>query len=538
MPTKEERRELRDHFRGSLEAYAAACLKVKTKDSRLLPFHFNTAQRYLHQKIEEQLAETGMVRVIILKGRQMGCSTYVGARYYWKSTLWPYRNVYILAHKQDASDNLFEMVERFHEHNPIAPVTGTENAKELEFKAFDSRYTVAIAGHQPSGRSKTSHLFHGSEVAFWINPELHFAASVETVADMPGTEVILETTANGVDNRFYEEWQKAQNGESEYLPIFMPWYWMPEYRWPAPEGFEPSNERLDEDTPSEVELIEMFGLDYEQLAWRRRQISKPGWSVQVFNQEYPMTAEMAFIWSEATSLIKPMPVLRARKNEIEPSGPLIVGVDPAGQGGDRFAICGRRGHAVDFLDTRNKVSTNEAVAWIKSVIDEHDPARVFIDAGGIGSAIISAVKDLGRDYAMTVRAVNFGGTSQAKLAYPKMPGPKNRRAEMWQRMAEWLLLEEGVSIPDLDALQKDLCSAQTKATTTNDLLLESKQELRKKGIRSPDLADALALTFADLTYLGPEGGNPHIDKSPGHGHTNRVSQIIGVPNTGRHGWMV
>ena len=87
-------------FRGSLELFAARCLKIKTKDKKIIPFVFNTAQKYLHKRLEAQLAKTGKVRALVLKGRQQGASTYVSSRYYHKATLWEATNVSIFTHGQ------------------------------------------------------------------------------------------------------------------------------------------------------------------------------------------------------------------------------------------------------------------------------------------------------------------------------------------------------------------------------------------------------------------------------------------------------
>src|SRR5690606_9388302 len=125
-------------------------------------------------------------------------------------------NVYILTHEQTATDNLFKMVDRFQTHNPLAPSTGKSNAKELEFDKLDSSYVVATAGQKGGGRSRTISLFHGSEVHFWNNAKDHFASSVQTVPDRPGTEIILESTGNGPSGEFYERWHDAVAGKSDY----------------------------------------------------------------------------------------------------------------------------------------------------------------------------------------------------------------------------------------------------------------------------------------------------------------------------------
>jgi hypothetical protein len=116
-------------------------------------------------------------------------------------------------------------------------------------------------------------------------------------------------------------------------------------------------------------------------------------------------------------------------------------------GGDRFSVAARRGNRILWVRHRNKIDHNEGTAWIKSLIDELKPARVNIDNGNIGATIVTNLKSLGPTYALIVRGVNFGGTSEHKLAKPKVAGPANRRAEMWARTRDWLTSEEGAPSP-------------------------------------------------------------------------------------------
>lgn len=440
-------------------------------------------------------------KTFIAEGYASHNSTYVAARFYQKSSLYKGRNVFIMAHAQDSSDALFKIVDRYHINNPFAPHTAVSNVKELEFDRLDSSYAVGTAGQKAGGRGRTPTLFHGSEVSHWNNAKDHFAASVQGVPGSPGTEIILESTANGPAGEFYERWQDAMAGRSDYIAIFVPWFWSKEYRRDdlVDETFE-LDDTAEEGDLSEREYAEMFDLDHAQMAWRRRKIAELR-DPRLFKQEYPATAEEAFQTAGNESFIAPAHVLRARKRPNNPAGPLIFGVDPAGPGGDRFAVYARRGYGYDFLKWRDKIEAPEANQWLKSMIDKHDPAVVFIDAGGIGAATISLLRAEGPKYAERVKAVNFGGTSQHKLAKPKVPGPKNRRAEMWQRAKDYLMDDVGVSIPDLDALQADLTAPGVKDSTTNDLLLESKRDMKKRGLRSPDLADSFVLTFADLRHI-------------------------------------
>ncbi|MFD0738248.1 hypothetical protein ACFQZQ_02955 [Lysobacter koreensis] len=192
-------------LKGDLEFYSRNCLSIRPKVGPIEPILFNRAQRYIHERLEEQKARTGRVRALILKGRQQGCSTYVGARYYHATTMAQGIRTFILTHEDQATQNLFEMVNRYHEHCPefVRPSTSAANAKELFFDALDSGYKVGTAGTKGVGRSSTIQLFHGSEVAFWPHAETHAAGVLQAVPDAPGTEVILESTANGVGNFFH-----------------------------------------------------------------------------------------------------------------------------------------------------------------------------------------------------------------------------------------------------------------------------------------------------------------------------------------------
>lgn len=536
--------ELLASYRGDLERHAKDCFKIRNKKGEILAFPgFNSAQRYVHARVEEQRRSTGKVRALILKGRQQGISTYIAARYYARATLHRGVNVYILTHEQPASDNLFKMVDRFQVHNPLRPHTGVSNVKELEFDKLDSSYSVATAGQKGGGRSKTTSLFHGSEVAFWPSAGEHFASSVQTVPDMPGTEVLLESTGNGASGEFFERWHKALAGDGDYIPIFVPWFWQEEYRREAPYDFELSNE-VGDNGVSEKEYAELFDLSHEQMAWRRAKVAELR-SVQLFDQEYPASQEMAFASADVKrSFILPIPVLRARKRKgVTAAGPIIMGGDPSGPGKDRFSVAKRQGLVVEFVDYRQVPDTVEAIEWLRQLIDDHHPDRFYLDLAGIGHAIYTLLRAKGEPYRTIVRGVNFGATSQAKLALPKVPGPKNRRAEMWDRSREWLMLPEGVKLPDDDALQTDATAPRIKPLLTNDFLLESKEDMRTRGVRSPDLWDSVALTFAELERIVQSEQRVKDERStpsllpfastpavPGSG-------IISFPIVSPNGWM-
>jgi len=483
-----------------LPIFAKDCLKILDKSGALVPFEFNDAQWTFHEAIEKQKSEVGMVRASVLKGRRQGISTYVAARYYHRAVTLFGRKVYILSHEKKSAEALFGIVDRFQRHNPFAPKTGEDNASKLTFPGLESSYTVATAGAQEGGRGGDINLFHGSEAAFWQNAESHFAASVQCVALLPDTEIILESTSGGPSGKFFETFRKGQQGDDIYRSIFLPWFVQKEYSFLPRETFKLDPIAPDDTTPSEVDVAAAYNLSDGQMMWRRLKISELGLSR--FNREYPSSVDDAWASIDNTTFINPAAVLRARGRKTEPSGALIMGVDPAGGGGDRFAIVFREGNKVTKCEWRNKIDSLEATNWLLEVITTHKPDRVNIDSGNIGQAIITNLRQMDPYCANVIRSVSFGSPSQSKQANKQRVGPENRRAEMWGRLKEWVEDKEGcASLPDIDDLASDLVSVKDIIRTNGDWLLMSKSDMRKAGLRSPDLGDALALTFASKEYF-------------------------------------
>ena len=309
-----KKREKKEVYKKDFELFAKEQIRILPKDSSqgFQPLVFNRAQEIVNEAIEKQLRETGRVRAIILKARQMGLSTYTAGRVFWKSYFNAYNKSVILAHDGATSDALFTMSRNIIDHMSVdmRPAFKKSNAKEIMFEHNDSGYRLYTAGSPEAGRGTTPTIAHLSEVAFWAHDEKILAGLFQGISQAAGTEVILESTANGVGNAFHRLWQGAVKGENEYVPIFVPWFLMPEYRRNAPEGFKRTEE--------EEVLVTRFMLDDNQLYWRRLKIAEGGYDK--FRQEYPSTPEEAFIVSgsnvfnlEKLSQLVPQPILASRE---------------------------------------------------------------------------------------------------------------------------------------------------------------------------------------------------------------------------------
>ena len=481
-------RGIRQKLKDDFIHYANKCLKIRSKSGIVEPFILNRAQSHIHQRIEEQKRQTGKVRALVLKGRQQGCSTYVGGRFYHRTTHNFGTQSFILTHALDATNNLFKMAQRFYGNTPslVRPVVSTNNSKELIFGELDSGYKLGTAENKSVGRSATIQLFHGSECAFWSNASEHAKGIMQAVPDARGTEVILESTANGVGNYFHQQWQKAEAGLSDFIAIFVPWFWQEEYTREADE--------CTVNTAAEEELKAQYGLTDGQIAWRRYKIvdlSVNGIDGEkAFNQEYPCNSNEAFQLTGEDTYITSDLVMRARKTDhksLDRFGPVLMGVDPARFGDDRTAIVFRQTRIIDREQYYIKKDTMEIVGICVQNIKDHSPDKVFIDIGGLGAGVYDRLCELGhRDICVAVNAGAKPFDSQRFI---------NKRSELWADVKAYLQ-DAPCSIPDSDSLHADLCGPRFSIDSNSRLVIEKKAEMKKRGIRSPDGADAIGLTFA------------------------------------------
>lgn len=162
--------------------------------------------------------------------------------------------------------------------------------------------------------------------------------------------------------------------------------------------------------------------------------------------------------------------------------PLVLGVDPARFGSDRSTIVPRRGLQMMKPRIFRGIDNMELASQVALAIEEMQPGGVFIDAGN-GSGVIDRLRQLGH----RVSEVNFGGKS-ANEHYA------NKRAEMWFKLRDWVRAG-GCLWNDLN-LKQDLAAPTYSYNAASKLMLESKDEIKKRGLPSPDLGDGLALTFA------------------------------------------
>lgn len=270
------------------------------------------AQDYLFDYVSQCINEQRECRVIVLKARQIGISTAIEGLAFTFSFLMERLRAMIVSHEATSSEHLLSMSQTYFDEffANCAYTQKNKSAKVLSWLETRSQIAISTAKNTKAGRSKTLQFLHGSEVAFWDNADVLMTGLANSVTDGPLSFIFMESTANGIGNYFHTQWEEACRGESDYMPMFFPWWTHPEYL-ASKKFLPPVNGGYDEE---ERKLIRLFKNpprerwnNYTQeplsdaeiadrLAWRRwawKNRCRSSWDT--FHQEYPSTPDEAFI---------------------------------------------------------------------------------------------------------------------------------------------------------------------------------------------------------------------------------------------------
>jgi len=187
------------------------------------------------------------------------------------------------------------------------------------------------------------------------------------------------------------------------------------------------------------------------------------------------------------------------------SAPIVIGVDPARFGADATVIAVRQGRDILKLIRHRGDDTMTVVGHVIDAIEEFKPTLVNIDEGGLGAGVVDRLKE----QRYKIRGVNFGNKAKNPIMYG------NKRAEIWGEMRDWL---KSASVPNDRFLKSDLISPKMKPDSRGTIYLESKKDMKARGLASPDAADAIALTFAyPVAHREAREGKPRTARSMGYG---------------------
>lgn len=324
---------IRERFKYETPFYALTVAKILNKRKQLVPLDPYPYQRRLDAKLEAQRAAGMPMRVLSVKARQMGISTWVVAKMMQRVTQMRYQEALIIAHENDTAGKLFGMQTIMYANLPTPAMLGLpidlkpdivhkrdsakgekyvlfgERAKPLRDRGelgLNSSIEIDTAKNVAGGRGYTPTILAGTEVAHWEQPD-KLLGLMNGVPDTPETLIALETTANGF-NFFEKMWREAEEGQADpatgtlFTTFFAGWTEDPTCVMPFSNADEEAEfaESIGEGPYGEAEphLVEHFGCTPAQLRWRRIAIrDKCRNDLELFKQEFPSTSNEAFIGS-------------------------------------------------------------------------------------------------------------------------------------------------------------------------------------------------------------------------------------------------
>ena len=301
--------------------YFDKCLKIQRFGTgELIPFQLNEVQSIMHYMMERQLEAQGHVRMIVLKARRFGISTYVQGRYFRHAAMNHNKVVQITTHSKAATDVMFGMTRIMEQNLPVEvkPQLKYSGRRDLHWGGEDgglnSQYSLSTVGGREVRGSKIDYL-HCSEVASWSDGgEDYLLGLLNCVVQGFNTEAVIESTAQGVGGVFHDMYWDAAEGNSGWESVFFPWYIYSYYSKPFESEEEKENfkKELGQDKryggeeeqnlhgiSCEYDLgkeVKKFEITLENLNWRRQCIKTQCQNdLRKFHQEFPTNARESFV---------------------------------------------------------------------------------------------------------------------------------------------------------------------------------------------------------------------------------------------------
>lgn len=396
--------------------------------------------------------------------------------WWWLLTRWHSNMVALSITSDNLRDNLWAEMARLYERSRVLQLFFVQSAEKIYARRYERTWWMSARSFpqdaDPGKQANTLAGLHG----------IHPAVLADEVGDYP--EGVLAAAegifASQVEGKPVEALLAAAgNPTSAQGPLYRICTKDRQYWWVREITGDP-------DDPTRASRCD--------IDWCRSQIEQWGRDhdfvkVNVLGQ-FPSRA--------VNKLLGPDEVMAAMSRQVDPRlvgvDPLIMGLDVA-RGGDNSSVLTRRqGRHVTRQDVWRDDDLMSLADRVANEYATYHPAALFVDATGLGSGVVDRLRQLG----IPVIAVDPGGSASDKRF-------EDRRAEMWWRMAKWVT--EGGTLPDDASLRLELTAPlidyAKRVGKSTRVVLESKKDMRKRGVSSPDRADSLALTFAAPVHVEP-----------------------------------
>jgi len=273
---------------------------IPNKDRVSVPFKFNKVQQILYNGLMEMISAGQPPRIIVLKASQIGVTSFFMGLFLLDSIGVQNSTSVVIAHEEFITQRLLSKAKTFEASIPeeLKPEMSHRSAYELAWADMNSTFYIGSARSFVFGRGERIDNALCSEIAFWTNPERITIPLGERVPR--NGMLVYESTPNGEDNFFYEEWEKAKgwkDGKSTFRPFFLPWWLCEDYKCSVDEGLA-----ADATTPLKYDaeerwLVKKHHLTEEQIRWRRMKLASLG---EMFFQEYPEDDQSCFLQVKET----------------------------------------------------------------------------------------------------------------------------------------------------------------------------------------------------------------------------------------------
>lgn len=426
-------------YRRFFPTFCEEQLKIIPKEGSIKgvsPFVFNKGQRKIWTKIRAHRfrQKTYPLKMIVLKARQVGASTYFQGLGIWNAVLFKNITALTMAHDSDSSENIHRMTKLFYRHidKEIKPPTQYDSKRGYEFKDNNSRILIQTAGNVHAGASFTINFLHLSEVARYKNPDMLDTSFFPSVPNHPSSTIIIESTAKamnlGSSRWFKDMWEAAGDESSGWIRIFIPWFFMDDYSLNFAGQFgNKKKKRFIETMDDEEKYLHIeLKISLEQLRWRRLKIVEDfKGDIDKFRQEFPSTDKEA--WISSGNRVFDMPKLRKISDFIKPpeftgdivsggllrrdnTGPLWIWKHP--QAGEIYDIgvdvgAGKDGGNPSTIQVIQRAGKQQVAEW-KGLID---PIELAIPVALLGTLYNNA------QVAVEVNSVGYATQIQLSKVY-------------------------------------------------------------------------------------------------------------------------